>query len=145
MSEQPSEGSSAGPFLGALAIIVAVVIGILLFNVFSSDEPTPDQQIARAVSAQNDALQRRDYAGFLEYTCAAQHGEETEVLSAQRDSVDKHGERVVDRVAGVAIDGDRATAQVTYYFDKDPDAEETVDVELAREAGSWKVCSTGPS
>jgi len=59
--------------------------------------------------------------------------------------VTKRGERVVDAVSGVVVDGDRATADITYYFDKDTDAKETVEVTFVREGGSWKVCSTGPS
>lgn len=98
--EDSSTGSSVGPFLGALTIIVAVVIAIWLFNVFSSDELTDDQQIARAVSAQNAALQQRNYAEFLVYTCAEEWGEESEILDQQRDSVAQRGERIVERVAG---------------------------------------------
>ena len=142
--EDSSTGSSVGPFLGALTIIVAVVIAIWLFNIFSSDELTDDQQIARAVSAQNAALQQRNYAEFLVYTCSEEWGEESEILDQQRDSVAQRGERIVERVAGVNVDGDQATAEVTYYFDKDSDAKEAVQVDLVRREGVWKVCSTGP-
>ncbi|MGP4055942.1 Rv0361 family membrane protein [Mycobacterium sp. 4D054] len=140
-----SSGSAVAPFLGALAIITAVVIGIWLFNVFSGDGMSDDQQIARAASGQNDALQRGDYADFKVFTCAEQHAVESKVLDTQRSSVLRRGERFVDRVAGVAVDGDRATADITYYFDKDKDAKETVEMTFVREGGSWKVCSTGPS
>jgi hypothetical protein len=143
--DSPSSGSTAGPFLGALAIIIAVVITIVLLNVFSGGEPTDDQLIARAVSGQNDALQRQDYGAFRTYTCAEESGQESEILAAQRQSVDKRGERFVDGVSGVAVDGDRATADITYYFDNDRDAKETVEIAFVREDGTWKVCSTGPS
>ena len=43
------------------------------------------------------------------------------MLARQRDSVAKRGERFVDDVTDVEIDGDRATAKVTYHFDKAPD------------------------
>ncbi|WP_425003329.1 lumazine-binding protein [Mycolicibacterium sp. S3B2] len=141
--EDSSTGSSVGPFLGALTIIVAVVIAVWLFNIFSGDELTDDQQIARAVSAQNAALQQRNYAEFLVYTCSEEWGEESEILDRQRDSVAQRGERIVERVAGVNVAGDRATAEVTYYFDKDSDTKETVQVDLVRREGVWKVCSTG--
>ncbi len=141
-----STGRSAiAPFLGALAIIVAVVIGIWLMNVFSGDDLTDAQQIARAASGQNDALQRESYQDFQAFTCAAQQGEESKVLDAQRDSVAKRGDRYVDRVDAVAVDGDTATADITYYFDNDKEAKETVEMSFAREDGAWKVCSTGPS
>ena len=67
-----------------------------------------------------------------------------EVLAGQRDSVAKRGERFVDGVTDVVIDGDRATAKVTYHFDKAPDAKTGVAMTFAREDGAWKVCSTGP-
>lgn len=141
----PSSGrATAGPFLGALAIIVAGLIAIWLFNVFSSDEITDAQQIGLAVVAQNDALQRRDYADFRAYTCKEQHGVESEIVAEQRDSAAERGARFVDGTTRVAIDGDRATAEVTYHFASDPDAKETVEMAFARQDGTWKVCSTGP-
>lgn len=137
--------SAITPFLGALAIIVAVVIGIWLINLFSGDDLTDEQLIARAASGQNDALQRDDYADFVEFTCTAQRSDEAKVLAAQRDSAAKRGDRFIDRIGGVVIDGDRATAEVTYYFDSDKEAKETVEMTFTREDGGWKVCSTGPS
>jgi hypothetical protein len=133
------------PFLGALAIIVLVVIAIGLFNMFGDDDVPPDQQVGRAAVGQNDALQRQSYADFRTYTCRDQLGVEADVLARQRDSVAKRGERFVDDVTDVAIDGDHATAKVTYHFDKAPDAKTGVAITFVREDGAWKVCSTGPS
>ena len=48
---------------------------------------------------------------------------EADFLARQRDSVAKNGERYVDDVKDVRIDGDRATATVTYHFDKTADDE----------------------
>jgi hypothetical protein len=132
------------PFLGALAIIVAVVIAIALFNIFGSDDLPEDQQVARAAVGQNDALQRRNYADFRTYTCKAHQSSEAEVLAQQRDSVAKRGERFVDDVTKVVIDRDRATATVTYHFDKTPDTKSDVATTFVHEDGAWKVCSTGP-
>lgn len=142
---EPTDKSGIAPFLGALTIIVAVVIGIWLINVFSGDDLTDAQQIARAASGQNDALQRESYQDFQAFTCAAQQRDESEVLDAQRDSVAKRGDRYVDRVDAVVVDGDSATADITYYFDNEKEAKETVEMSFAREGGTWKVCSTGPS
>jgi hypothetical protein len=133
------------PFLGALAIIVLVVIAIWLFNVFGTDDVPPDQQVGKAAVGQNDALQRQHYADFRTYTCRDQQGAEADVLARQRDSVAKHGERFVDDVTDVVIDGDRATAKVTYHFDKAPDTKTGVAMTFTREDGAWKVCSTGPN
>ncbi|MCG7595593.1 lumazine-binding protein [Mycobacterium sp. PSTR-4-N] len=142
---EESTGNSAAPFLGALAIIVAIVIAIWLFNVFSGDELTDEQLIGRAAAGHNDALQRDDYADFRSYTCAAQVGTEAEILDRQRDSKAAQGERFLDGVTDVEIDGNRATASVTYHFANAPDAKQTVDIPFAKEDGAWKVCSTGPS
>jgi hypothetical protein len=132
------------PFLGALAIIVLVVIGIWLANAFGNDEMPADQQVGLAAVGQNDALQRQSYADFILYTCNAQRGSEPEVLAEQRDSSRKNGERYVDDVTKVTVDGDHATGTVTYHFDKAPDAKTDVEVSFVREDGSWKVCSPGP-
>ena len=133
------------PFLGALAIIALVVIAIVAFNVFGDNEPPADQQVGRAAVGQNDALQRQNYADFRTYTCRDQLGVEADVLARQRDSATKRGERFVDDVTDIKVDGDRATAKVTYHFDKAPDTKTGVGMTFVREDGAWKVCSTGPS
>ncbi len=132
------------PFLGALAIFVIVVIAILLFNVFGSDPTQEDQRVGRAAVGQNDALQRGAFTDFTTYTCADMRGAEADMLARQRDSVAKRGARFVDDVTDVKIDGDRATATVTYHFDKKPDEKSPVPMTFVREDGAWKVCSTGP-
>lgn len=140
----PADRPTTTPFLAALVIIVLVVIAIGLLNFFGDDERPPDQQVATAAVGQNDALQRQNYADFRSYTCGGQQGNEPEVLAAQRNSAEKRGERFVDDVTDVKIDGDRATAKVTYHFDKAPDAKEDVEMTFVREGGAWKVCSHGP-
>jgi hypothetical protein len=140
---RPSDRPTATPFLVALVIIVLVVIGIWLVNLFEGDEPTPEQLIGRAAAAQNDALQREDYQAFQAATCRAEHATETEVLERQRSSSAEQGARFLDGVSGVAVDGDRATATVTYHFDKSEDDKFGVPTTFVREDGGWKVCSTG--
>jgi hypothetical protein len=137
-------GSSPWPILAALTIVVVVVIGIWLFNAFGGEKLSDEQQVARAAVGQNDALERASYPDFRTYTCGAQQGVEADVLAHQRDSVAKKGARYVDGVSGVAIDGDRASAAVTYHFGSAPDAKSRVDMTFVREDGAWKVCSTGP-
>ena len=130
--------------MAALVIIVLVVIAIGLLNLFGGEERPADQQVATAAVGQNDALQRQNYADFRDYTCGALHGSEAEVLAAQRESAEKRGERFVDDVTAVKIDGDRATATVAYHFDNAPDTKENVEMTFVREGGAWKVCSPGP-
>jgi hypothetical protein len=145
VSESHADRPTITPFLAALAIIVLVVIAIGLFNFFGDDELPADQLVGRAAVGQNDALQRENYADYRDYTCSAQQGSEADILARQRDSVAKRGERFVDDVTNVVIDGDRATATVTYHFDKAPDAKSGVETTFVREDAAWKVCSIGPS
>jgi len=121
------------------------VIAIGLLNVFGKNDPPEDQQVGRAAVGENDALQRQNYADFRSYTCRDQQGVEADILARQRDSVAKRGERFVDDVTDTVIDGDRATAKVTYHFDRAPDTKIGVAMTFVREDGAWKVCSTGPS
>ena len=133
------------PFLAAFAIVVVILIVIGLLNFFDDEEPPLNQQVARAAVGQNDALQRRSYADFRGYTCQTEQSNENDVLAQQHDSVGKHGERYVDDITDVVIDGDHATAKVTYHFDKAPDTKTGVETTFAHEDGAWKVCSPGPS
>jgi hypothetical protein len=133
------------PFLGALAVIVVVIIGVGLFSIFrGGDGLTEEQRVGRAAVGQNDALQREDYADFRTYTCRAQQGGETELLDRQRRLVSERGHRSVEDVTNVMIDGDKATATVMYQFDKVPDTTSGSEIAFAREDGAWKVCSKGP-
>ena len=133
------------PFLGALAIIVIVVIGVWLVNLSRGDGMSEDERVGRAAVGQNDALQRENFTDFRAYTCRAQQGSEADILARQRDSVAKRGARYVNDVTDVVINGDRATATVTYHFAKAPDTKTGVAMTFAREDGAWKVCSIGPS
>lgn len=144
MTDESPDRPTMAPFIGALVIIVVVVIAVWLFNVFGTDKTPEDQRVGRAAVGQNDALQREDYADFATYTCAKERGTEVDVLARQRDSVSKKGARFVDDVTEVKIDGDRATATVTYHFDKAADDKKPVPMTFVREDGAWKVCSTGP-
>lgn len=145
MSHAPGDQDrpTATPFLLALVIVVVVITAILVLN--RGDGDGDPEQIGRAVVAQNDALQRQDYAAFRASTCAAQHSTEGEVLTRQRDSAAQRGERYVDGASNVDVDGDTATATVRYHFGEDGKTEATVDMSFVREDGTWKVCSVGPA
>lgn len=147
MTEQfdvPEDRPSATPFLGALVIAVGVVLIIGLTNLFNREPVSPEQEIARAVVGQNDALQRQDYGDFREFTCAAAQKTESEILDEQRNSAQRRGERYLDDVTDIAVDGDKASARVTYHFDHAPDDEVPAEMTFVREDGGWKVCSPGP-
>jgi hypothetical protein len=139
--EPTADRPSAAPFLGALAIISIVVIVIALVNYFQDDELSPQQQIVRAAVAQNDALQKESYADFRNNTCRSEQGTESQVLADQRDSKDRQGTRRIDDITDVVVNGDRATAKVTYQFDKAPDVKTDVETTFVLEDGAWKVCT----
>lgn len=145
MSDQDEsrDNVTAAPFLGALAIIVIVITAIFVFNRDSGGGDP--EQIGNAVSGQNDALQRQNYPDFVKYTCRDQRGSQDDVVARQRDSVAKRGERYVDGVGTVVVDGDHATAKVTYHFANDEDTKVGADMAFVKEDGAWKVCTAGPS
>ncbi len=140
LPEPEPDRPTIAPFLGALAVISIVVIAIVLFNVYGSMTITPGDQVAQAAVGQNDALQRQDYGKFRTFTCGAGQGSEADFLARQRDSVAKNGERYLDDVTAVRIDGDRASATVTYHFDKTSETKTPTELSFAREDGAWKVC-----
>lgn len=136
--------TSVVPFVTALAIVVVVVIAIVVFSLNRGDGLSEDQRVARAVVAQNDALQRESYPDFLAFTCEAQQGTESEVLEQQRDSVADKGARFVDDVTAITIVDETASATVVYHFDNAPDTKIEAPITFARQDGEWKVCSPGP-
>lgn len=139
--EPAPDRPTVAPFLGALAIFALVVIGIILFNVFGTQKTTPGDQVAQAAVGQNDALQRQDYAKFRNFTCRADQGSAASFLAGQRDSVAKNGERYVNDVPTIRVDGDRAAATVIYHFANTAEVTSSSDLTFVREDGSWKVCS----
>lgn len=143
--EPDPDRPTMAPFLGALAVIVLVVIAIVLFNAFGSSDPAPEQDVRRAVVGQNDAMQRQNYADFRDFTCRTEQVSEAEFLDRQRDSVAKNGERYVDDVPDVSIDGDRAAAAMTYHYERTPDTTSSAELTVVREDGTWKVCSRAPA
>lgn len=133
------------PFLIAAGVTAVVLIVFGIAALVGGDETPDEAKVGRAVVAQNDALQRADYAAFTRYTCAAEQRNEAEVLGRQRQSTTAQGARYVDDVTGVTVSGDRATAKVVYHFERSPDNKMSVPMTFAREDGEWKVCSAGPS
>jgi hypothetical protein len=139
-ADPDADRPTMAPFLGALALFALVVLGIILFNVFGSDTTTPGDQVAKAAVGQNDAMQRQDYGKFRTFTCRAAQGSEPDFLARQRDSVAKNGERYLDDVTDITVDGGRASATVTYHFDKTAETKTPAQVRFVQEDGAWKVC-----
>ena len=88
-------------------------------------------------------MQRQSYQDFRTYTCRGDQGNEPDFLARQRDSVAKNGARSVAEVFNVRVNGDRATADVTYGFEKTVDTTSGSELNFMREDGAWKVCESG--
>ncbi|MFN8072489.1 MAG: lumazine-binding protein [Mycobacterium sp.] len=144
MTEPAEDRPTFMPIAIAAAIVVVVLGAMWVLRFFRSDEVPDDGLVGRAVVGQNDALQRENYPDFQTYTCVAQQGSETQVLTDQRQSKSAKGNRFVDDVKDFNANGDRATATVVYHFEKTPDDKVTAPMTFVRENGAWKVCSPGP-
>ena len=145
MTEPDENRSTMMPMLAALAVAVVVLTGYFALRFIGGGDPLPDDAaVGRAAVGQNDALQRRNYADFRTFTCAAQQGLESQVLADQRQSSAAKGARYVDDVTDIAVAGERATATVVYHFEKSKDDKVSAPMTFVREDGAWKVCSPGP-
>lgn len=141
MSLSGEERGSLMPFGAALAVFALAVVGVAVFTMTRGDGLTEEQRVGRAAVGQNDALQRQNYADYRKYTCPQEQGTEANVIGAQQESAGQHGARYVDDVTGVTIDAERATATVTYHFEKEPNSKRSTPLTFAKQDGQWKVCS----
>lgn len=144
-SDEDGGGSSVAPFMIALVVVVLVLIAIGLTNLFSAQPDADKEQIIRAAIGQNDALQRVDHQAYADYTCPALAGTADDLALRQKSSLDARGARYLDSINNIAVNGDRATATVSYFFDSDRDEKVDAPMVFERRDGRWQVCSSGPS
>lgn len=144
MTESADDRPTLMPILTALAVVGVALIAVFVLRWIRGDAMPDDVAVGRAAVGQNDALQRQSYADFRDFTCVAQQGTESGVLTDQRQTTSAKGARYVDDVKDVAVTGDRATATVVYHFEKSGNEKVTVPMTFVRENGGWKVCSPGP-
>ncbi len=144
MTESDGSRSSPAPILGALAVVLSALGVFWVLQMVAGDAQSDEDRVALAAVGQNDALQRGDYADFRTFTCIAEQGTESGVLTDQRQSSSAKGARFVDDVTGIAVTSDRATATVVYHFEKAPDDKISSVTTFVRENGRWTVCSPGP-
>jgi hypothetical protein len=125
--------------------VVLSAFGVFwVLQMVAGDAQSDEDRVALAAVGQNDALQRGDYADFRTFTCIAEQGTESGVLTDQRQSSSAKGARFIDDVTGIAVTSDRATATVVYHFEKAPDDKISSATTFVRENGRWTVCSPGP-
>lgn len=143
--DEGNSGSSAAPFMIALVVVVLVLVGIGLTNMFSAERNSDQEQIIRAAIGQNDALQRVDHPAYADYTCPALAGSADDLALRQKNSVQARGARYLETINNIAVNGERATATVVYYFDSDKDEKVDAPTVFEKRDGRWQVCSSGPS
>ena len=142
---EPAEDRPTFMPIAIAAAIVVVAMGVMwALSFFRGDEVPDEGRVGRAVVAQNDALQRGNYADFRSQTCFAQQGTEAQVLADQQQSESAKGNRFVDDVKDFKVSGGDATATVVYHFEKTPDDKVSTPMTFVKENGDWKVCSPGP-
>ena len=134
-------GGSPLPFMIALGVVVIVLIGIGLNALLNPGGDTDRDQVIRAAIGQNDALQRVDHDAYAGFTCPPLAGTAEQLAARQQASVAAHGDRYVDGVNNIAIDGDRATATVVYFFGSDRSKKVDTATTFERHDGKWQVCT----
>jgi hypothetical protein len=145
VTEPEDDGASPMPILIALGVAVLVLAAVGIAWFFDKKPMSEDVKVGRAAVGQNDALQRDSYPDFRKFTCSSQQGAEADILAGQHKSKAERGARYVDDITDVKIDGDKATATVTYHFERAADTKLKTPMTFARENGEWTVCSPGPA
>ena len=148
MAPAPS-WKAAWPFLVALGVVVVAVVGIGISYLIrpADDRMSTDAQIQHAVNDVYTARNELDYTRYRESVCAAELAsgsfpDEDAFVEQNRVSFEENGQIVIPEISDIAVNGDRATAQVHWHFDETPDSEQVTDVVVVREDGDWKVCTS---
>ncbi|WP_420751683.1 hypothetical protein [Rhodococcus sp. O3] len=127
------ERSTAGPILGALAVVVVLILVVVAGQVFgSSDEPLSDSDlVSRTVDAYVGAHNADDDDAMTRLRCA-------ELSADQAPLADVDGEVRIDEFGTVDIDGDRGRVEARTTVDG---TQETVVWSLTRVDGDWRICT----
>jgi hypothetical protein len=123
---------TAVPFIAALAVVLAIVAAIIIAGIISpaEDNLTEGQRVEFAVTEFIAARNGDDEQRKRDTACAEFNGS---ILA------DRKGKLSFEKVADVAVDGDRASAQVTTKVDSKD--EKTATWNFVRPDGKWLVCN----
>ncbi|GAA1482717.1 hypothetical protein GCM10009624_31570 [Gordonia sinesedis] len=145
--ESAPSWKNAWPFWVALIVVALAVVGLLLSYVWrpAEDRASDSAQVQFAINDVYTARNAVNYGDYRNGHCAADLAApdfpSAEAFAAEnRDSQKANGLIVIPEITDVTVTGDRATAQVQWHFDKQPDRKQTTSVSVARENGKWKVC-----
>ncbi|GAA3033763.1 hypothetical protein GCM10010528_13460 [Gordonia defluvii] len=138
------DAPTRGPIIAALAVVV-VLIGLILIpqwlHPFAS-RVSDEDSVRMAVNNHYTAQNALNYDTFTRWTCAAKLPPRDEFLTRATASRDVNGPIVIPpgKIADVAINGDRASATVSWHYGKKTDAVTTTATTLVRQDNQWKVC-----
>ncbi len=132
------------PMLAAIAVVV-ILLGVVFIYQWTrpfSDRVGPDDEVRIAINNHYTAQNALNYQSFSEWTCAAKTPPREEFLKKNGPSRDANGKIVIHDggIADVAINGDKASAVVTWRYEKKPDQPTTTPTTLVRQGDQWKVC-----
>ncbi|MBH0118347.1 hypothetical protein I0Q12_01860 [Rhodococcus sp. CX] len=127
------ERSTAGPFLGALAVVVVLILVVVAGQVFGpSDESLSDSDlVSRTVDDYVRAHNTDDDDAMTRLRCA-------ELPADQAPLADVDGEATIDEFGTVDIEGDRGRVETRTTVDGEQD---TVVWSLTRVDGDWRICT----
>lgn len=138
------DAPTKGPFLAALAVVV-LVIGVILIVQWVrpfDGRVSDDDAIRMAVNDHYTALNALNYETLKMSTCAAKVPPLETFLETNRKLRDANGMRIIPagKIADISINGDHATTNVTWHYEKNAAAVTTTPTTLIRQDERWKVC-----
>ncbi|GED99142.1 Rv0361 family membrane protein [Gordonia crocea] len=138
------DAPTKGPFLAALAVVV-VLIGVILIVQWVrpfSDRISDEDTVRIAVNDHYTARNAVNYDSFRAATCAAKVPPRAEFESTNTRSREANGRIVIPQgqIADVTITGDKASATVTWHYEKRATENQKTPTTLIRQDDKWKVC-----
>ncbi|MFE3446208.1 hypothetical protein ACFXNW_24540 [Nocardia sp. NPDC059180] len=154
--QQPPK-KKTGLIIGLVVLALVVIGGITTGVVLTMQGKTPlasdEKQIENAIREFYDTLENDGILAAAELSCSADRAEIDKAPQSEKDMMDKASFSIdIDKVENVVITGDKAKAHVTGTFkitipgmDDDTDTDSESDETLAKEDGTWKICSDDSS
>lgn len=124
--------SSIGPFLGALAVLVVLVLVVFGAQLFSpaGDDLTEDEMVRRAVTDYVSAHNENDEPILDRLRCS-------DLPAAEAPLADVEGRVELQATQNISVDGDRATVDVRTGLDGET---QTETWQVVRIDDVWRIC-----
>lgn len=124
----------------AAVAVVAIVAAVLVVALTRESKPSDEERIRQFFASAQNAWNNSDFDAFADLTCDKDRQGEDFTESNFRDARVDEG-RVEITVKSVEVSGDTAIASVEEKYETE-DEPDSVEHDLVREGGEWKVCST---